>query len=449
MDFGALPPEINSGRMYSGPGPASLLTASAGWDGLAAELQTAAGGYYSVISGLVDESWMGLSSMSMLAAVVPFVMWMRGIAAQCEEAATNATAAAGAYETAFAMTVPPPMVAANRVRLMTLITTNIFGQNTPAIMATETEYSEMWALDAAAMYGYAANSASASVLSPFTSPPQTTDSTGAAQQARLMGQAAADQAGSGSQKAATQVVSSVPQTLQALSTPGSSAAVGTATGVGTSSATTPLSALSKLSSASSKGVTESTSVATGNATSLLTGTASGLGSGNIYDVLGLGSDIIGLESDMAGLGADGGGLGADGGGIGMDVYESSARPGGCGFDCRGRRKRRFSRHGRPRRYPRRGKPGPRRGSRRGPGSSRRPGHAVGAAELGGRARGGRADARPGRRLRAGGMGAMPSSASGNGISKLPLGGMVGRDSDGSVQRIGFRHSMLPRSPAAG
>ncbi len=29
MDFGALPPEVNSGRMYVGPGPATLLAASA------------------------------------------------------------------------------------------------------------------------------------------------------------------------------------------------------------------------------------------------------------------------------------------------------------------------------------------------------------------------------------------------------------------------------------
>ena len=42
MDFGALPPEVNSGRMYAGPGPATLLAASAGWDALAAELHSAA-----------------------------------------------------------------------------------------------------------------------------------------------------------------------------------------------------------------------------------------------------------------------------------------------------------------------------------------------------------------------------------------------------------------------
>jgi len=63
--------------------------------------------------------------------------------------------AATAYETAFMMTVPPPVIAANRALLMALIATNFFGQNTPAIMATEAQYMEMWAQDAAAMYGYA------------------------------------------------------------------------------------------------------------------------------------------------------------------------------------------------------------------------------------------------------------------------------------------------------
>ena len=54
------------------------------------------------------------------------------------------------------MTVPPPVIAANRAQLMALIATNFFGQNTPAIAATEAHYSEMWVQDATAMYGYAA-----------------------------------------------------------------------------------------------------------------------------------------------------------------------------------------------------------------------------------------------------------------------------------------------------
>jgi PPE-repeat protein len=68
-------------------------------------------------------------------------------------------------------TVPPPIIAANRSLLMALVATNLFGQNTPAIAAAETQYAQMWAQDAAAMYGYAGSSASATTLTPFTPPP--------------------------------------------------------------------------------------------------------------------------------------------------------------------------------------------------------------------------------------------------------------------------------------
>jgi len=48
----------------------------------------------------------------------------------------------------------------------------------------------------------------------------------------------------------------------------------------------------------------------------------------------------------------------------------------------------------------------------------------------------------------GGYGAMPSAGTGP-VSKLPLGAMVGRESGGAVQRIGFRPSLIPHSPVAG
>ncbi|AGL27159.1 PPE family protein [Mycobacterium tuberculosis CAS/NITR204] len=98
--------------------------------------------------------------------------------AQTKKAAMQARAAAAAFEAAFAMTVPPPAIAANRTLLMTLVDTNWFGQNTPAIATTESQYAEMWAQDAAAMYGYASAAAPATVLTPFAPPPQTTNATG-------------------------------------------------------------------------------------------------------------------------------------------------------------------------------------------------------------------------------------------------------------------------------
>jgi uncharacterized protein YukE len=172
MDFGMLPPEINSGRMYSGAGAGPMLAAASAWDGLAAELQTVGAAYESMIAEL-NNGWSGPSATAMAAAATPYAQWMHTASAQAEQTANQARTAAAAYETAFAMTVPPPVVAANRALLMTLLATNFLGQNTPAIATTEAHYAQMWAQDAAAMYNYAGSSAAAAQLTPFTEPPQT------------------------------------------------------------------------------------------------------------------------------------------------------------------------------------------------------------------------------------------------------------------------------------
>jgi PPE-repeat protein len=216
MDFGALPPEINSGRMYSGAGPGPLLTAAAAWDALADELTSTATNYLSVVEGL-GNSWQGPSSTSMAAAVAPYVAWMNATAAQAEETATQARAAVAAYEAAFAATVPPPVIVANRTLLMTLIATNILGQNTPAIAATEAHYMQMWAQDAAAMYGYAGSSAAASQLTPFTEPPQTTNPAAGPTQAAAVSQATSSGASSLGTEL-TQFIDSLPTALQNLAT---------------------------------------------------------------------------------------------------------------------------------------------------------------------------------------------------------------------------------------
>ncbi|MEK0736137.1 PPE family protein, partial [Mycobacterium ulcerans] len=225
MDFGALPPEINSARIYTGPGPGSLSAAAANWASLAAELQTAAGYYQSVVSGLTSGGWLGPASLSMASAFWPYVTWTSMVATQAREAASQATLAVGAYETALAMTVPPPVVAANRVQLATLTATNFFGQNSPAIAATEAAYSEMWAQDALAMYDYAANSASACALTVLNSPPEVVNPVGAATQTTAVTHATA---ASGAQAAAVTgtdqlslagLVSAVPTMLGGLASP--------------------------------------------------------------------------------------------------------------------------------------------------------------------------------------------------------------------------------------
>jgi len=218
MDFGMLPPEINSGRMYAGPGSGSIVAAAAAWDGLAAELRSAATSYSSVISGLTA-GWQGPSSAAMAAAAEPYAAWMSGTAAQAEQAAAQARAAATAYQTAFAAMVPPPVIATNRGQRASLVATNLFGQNTPAIAAIEVQYADMWAQDAAAMYGYAGSTAVATQLTPFTEPPQTTNAAGAADQTAAVTHAVGTSAGTNAQSALTQLMSAVPQTLQSAAAP--------------------------------------------------------------------------------------------------------------------------------------------------------------------------------------------------------------------------------------
>ncbi|WP_414686722.1 PPE family protein [Mycobacterium sp.] len=182
MDFGALPPEVNSGRIYSGPGSAPLLAAATAWDALASELQTTAASYASTITELTSSGWQGPSSVAAADAAAPYTAWLSSTAAQAEQTASQAQAAAGAYEAAFAASIPPPVIAANRATLALLVATNLLGQNTPAIAANEATYAEFWAQDAVAMYGYAGAATAASQLTSFSAPPATTNDSGQATQ---------------------------------------------------------------------------------------------------------------------------------------------------------------------------------------------------------------------------------------------------------------------------
>jgi PPE-repeat protein len=224
MDYGILPPEINSGRMYTGSGSGPMLAAAEAWEGLAAELHSAANSYQSVISGLTAGSWSGPSSASMAAASQSYTAWLTATATQAEETAAQAKAAVAAYQAAFTSTVPPLMVAANRSQLTTLVATNLFGRNTQAIAANEAQYGEMWAQDAAAMYGYAASSASATTLTPFTPPQQNTNPGGSAGQATAVSQATGTSAGNVQSTVSSiqQAFSAVPNALTSAAAPAQS-----------------------------------------------------------------------------------------------------------------------------------------------------------------------------------------------------------------------------------
>jgi PPE-repeat protein len=238
IDFGALPPEINSTRMHFGLGSETLAASAAAYQALAAEIGSSAVAFEDVTMLLAGESWTGPTSVMMVAAAAPYVAWLMACAAQCEKAGIAATNAALAFEAARALHIHPTIIAENRSELMALIATNFLGVNTPAIAANEAVYSEFWAQDASAMFGYAADATGVvSAISIPEMPPVTTvNPAGVAAQAASVADSAGEQAGNASSQIGSvagqiggsagsllssgpQLMGQIPQVLQSLTTP--------------------------------------------------------------------------------------------------------------------------------------------------------------------------------------------------------------------------------------
>jgi PPE-repeat protein len=196
IDFGALPPELTSAMMYSGPGSSSMVAAASAWNALAAELTSTAQGYDKVVTQLASEEWLGPASAAMAQAVEPYVTWMTTTGGQAEQAAAQSQSAAAAFETAFASVVPPPLIAANRAELAQALQTNILGQNNGVIAQLESQYAQMWAQNASTMYNYAGSSAAASKVTPFTAAPTIVNPAAATTQAAAVSAASSTSAAS-------------------------------------------------------------------------------------------------------------------------------------------------------------------------------------------------------------------------------------------------------------
>ena len=242
MDY-ELPPEINSGRMYTGLGSSSLMASAAAWQALSAQLGSAGAAFSAVIETLTAGAWMGPSSMTMALSAAPYVVWMIATAEQAQGAALAAEAAAAAFEGARAGVVPPPVIAENRAELATLVATNFMGFNTPAIAANQAHYGQMWAQDTGVMYDFAGQAAGITgSLVPFTPALPNSDPVGLAAQTAALGDSAGQVAGQdavtvGGQASSTmpagmdaesmltmgpQLIQTIPQTLQGFSSPFSS-----------------------------------------------------------------------------------------------------------------------------------------------------------------------------------------------------------------------------------
>ena len=219
MNFPMLPPEINSGRMYRGPGSESMIEAAAAWERLATGLRTAAADFGTVTSKLAA-GWGGPASSVMAESIAPHMDWLNAAAKQAECTAAQAKAAVTAHETALAAMVPPPAIDANRAQRISLAKANCLGQSSAAIADIEAEYEQMWAQDTEAMYAYARASAEASTVTPFSSPPSPADPSGPARQSAGVAPPARSWALTAAPEvisAGGQVMSTIPEALKALS----------------------------------------------------------------------------------------------------------------------------------------------------------------------------------------------------------------------------------------